>query len=123
MLTTLCWPGSFSYDPIADPQNVSAETCVSDHLKPYIDDGINQIKDPFVSMGDEVAFAATPADGGFLARVYVGPKQAAMRSAFGGLTVVVAGVCAPFFSLIAHAASNVAGGGRASARAMRRSAR
>ena len=51
MLTTLCWPGSFSYDPIADPQNVSAETCVSDHLKPYIDDGINQIKDPFVSMG------------------------------------------------------------------------
>ena len=52
MLTTLCWPGSFSYDPIADPQNVSAETCVSDHLKPYIDDGINQIKDPFVSMGE-----------------------------------------------------------------------
>ena len=60
MLTTLCWPGSFSYDPIADPQNVSAETCVSDHLKPYIDDGINQIKDPFVSMGDEVGCGGTP---------------------------------------------------------------
>ena len=48
MLTTLCWPGSFSYDPIADPQNVSAETCVSEHLKPFIDKGINQIKDSAV---------------------------------------------------------------------------
>ena len=37
--------------------------------------------------------------------------------------VVVAGVCAPFFSLIAHAASNVAGGGSASARVITRSAR
>jgi len=51
--------------------------------------------------GDEVAFAATPADGGFLARVYVGPKQAAMRSAFVGLTVVVAGALPDFGFLTA----------------------
>lgn len=51
--------------------------------------------------GDEVAFAAPVAGGSFLQRVYVGPKQAAMRAAFVGLTAVVAGALPDFGFLTA----------------------
>jgi hypothetical protein len=77
MLDVLCWPGTYHFDPIADPTNSSIEACVLGQLQPRIDKGINAIKDPFVSMGDEIGELTAPASN---FRSLVLPSSPALRS-------------------------------------------